>query len=203
MIPTPVPAATVMLLRDGSDGMEVFMIVRHEKSDVHAGALVFPGGRAEPEDYELAVDATVFPALEGIDPVKAALRVAAVRETFEECGVLLARPRGEEALVSAARLRDIEAAHRDAIMGGQRTLRCRPRGGGIRARTGDAGLLRKLDHAGAILQALRRAFLSRSGSLGRDRRARRLRGRGFGVDHAPTALERAEEGTYSLRFPTG
>jgi len=75
LIPTPVPAATVMLLRDGSDGMEVFMIVRHEKSDVHAGALVFPGGRVDPEDYELAVDGTVFPALEGIDPNQLAASV--------------------------------------------------------------------------------------------------------------------------------
>src|SRR3954462_4560915 len=93
-LPTPVPAATVMLLRDGEDGMEVFMIVRHEKSDVHAGALVFPGGRVDPEDSELAVDQGVFPAQDRVDDRMAALYVAAVRETFEECGVLLARPRG-------------------------------------------------------------------------------------------------------------
>lgn len=116
LIAKPVPAATVMLLRDGDDGMEVFMIVRHQKSDVHAGALVFPGGRVDPEDYELAVDAAVFPAQDGVDAATATLRVAAVRETFEECGVLLARARGDDALVSAARLRDIEAAHRAAMM---------------------------------------------------------------------------------------
>jgi 8-oxo-dGTP pyrophosphatase MutT (NUDIX family) len=122
LIPKPQPAATVMLLRDGNDGMEVFMIVRHHKSDVHAGALVFPGGRVDPEDYDLAVDASVFPAQNGVDAAMAALRVAAVRETFEECGVLLARARGEEALVSAARLRDIEAAHRAAMLRGERTF---------------------------------------------------------------------------------
>ena len=122
LISKPLPAATVMLLRDGDDGMEVFMIVRHHKSDVHAGALVFPGGRVDPEDYELAVDATVFPAQDGVDAAMAALRVAAVRETFEECGVLLARARGEEALVSAARLRDIGAAHRAAMTSGERTF---------------------------------------------------------------------------------
>ena len=121
-IAKPVPAATVMLLRDGDDGMEVFMIVRHEKSDVHAGALVFPGGRMDPEDYELAADAAVFPAQDGVDAAMAALRVAAVRETFEECGVLLARARGEDALVSAARLREIEAAHRAAMTRGERTF---------------------------------------------------------------------------------
>ena len=121
-IPKPLPAATVMLLRDGGDGMEVFMIVRHEKSDVHAGALVFPGGRVDPEDYELAVDPRVCPAQDGVDAAMAALRVAAVRETFEECGVLLARARGEETLVGASRLGEIEAAHRDALMRGERTF---------------------------------------------------------------------------------
>ena len=121
-IARPQPAATVMLLRDGGDGMEVFMIVRHQKSDVHAGALVFPGGRVDPEDYDLAVDAAVFPAQEGVDAAMAALRVAAVRETFEECGVLLARARGDDALVGAARLREIEAAHRTAMTRGERTF---------------------------------------------------------------------------------
>jgi 8-oxo-dGTP pyrophosphatase MutT (NUDIX family) len=118
----PVPAATVMLLRDGDDGMEVFMIVRHHKSDVHAGALVFPGGRVDPGDYEVAVDAAVFPAQNGMDAGRAALQVAAVRETFEECGVLLARARGDEALIGAARLHDIKAEHYAAMIRGQRTF---------------------------------------------------------------------------------
>ena len=122
MIPEPQPAATVMLVRDGSEGMEVFMIVRHEKSDVHAGALVFPGGRVDPEDYDMAKDAAVFPPQDGVDERMAALHVAAVRETFEECGVLLARARAEDTFVSAARLRAIEAAHRPAMMRGERTF---------------------------------------------------------------------------------
>lgn len=121
-IPQPHPAATVMLLREGDDGVEVFMIVRHHKSDVHAGALVFPGGRVDDEDYELAVDPAVFPTQDGMDAVAAALRVAAVRETFEECGILLARARGEEALVTPERLKDIEAAHRAPMMHGERTF---------------------------------------------------------------------------------
>jgi 8-oxo-dGTP pyrophosphatase MutT (NUDIX family) len=122
LIAKPQRAATVMLLRDGDDDMEVFMIVRHHESDVHAGALVFPGGRVDPEDDDLAVDATVFPPQDGVDAAMAALLVAAVRETFEECGVLLARSRGEEALISAARLSEIEAAHRAAMIRGERTF---------------------------------------------------------------------------------
>ena len=76
-IPTPQPAATAMLVRDAADGMEVFMVVRHPLSDVHAGALVFPGGRVDPEDYELARDPAVFPGCDGEDAFLAALRVAA------------------------------------------------------------------------------------------------------------------------------
>lgn len=121
-IATPRLAATVMLLRDGDDGMEVFMVERHQGNDFASGALVFPGGRVDPEDHELAVDNTVFPQQGGVDAAAAALRVAAVRETFEECGVLLARAQGERALVSAARLRDIEAAHRAAMTAGERTF---------------------------------------------------------------------------------
>ncbi len=121
-IATPRLAATVMLLRDGGDGMEVFMIVRHQDSNFAAGALVFPGGRVDPEDHDLAADAAVFAPRERLDAAAAALRVAAIRETFEECGVLLARTRGEQALVSAARLREIEAAHRAAMSRGERTF---------------------------------------------------------------------------------
>jgi hypothetical protein len=45
-----------------------------------------------------------------------------VRETFEECGVLLARERGARELISGARLRDVEAAHRAALTRGERTF---------------------------------------------------------------------------------
>ncbi len=121
-IATPRLAATVMLLRDGGEGMEVFMIVRHEASNFAAGALVFPGGRVDPEDHELAVQAAVFPPQAGVDAAAAALRVAAIRETFEECGVLLARARGEQGLIGAARLREIEAAHRDAMTRRERSF---------------------------------------------------------------------------------
>jgi 8-oxo-dGTP pyrophosphatase MutT (NUDIX family) len=202
MTATPLPAATVMLLRDGADGFEVFMIVRHEKSDVHAGALVFPGGRVDPEDYDLAADPAVCPAQNGLDPFMAALRVAAVRETFEECGVLLARGRGEETMVGADRLRDIEAAHRDAIMRGERTF---------------GGLLAAED---LVLAPETLVYFAHW--ITPERRPKRFDTHFFlapapvdqvavhdgyeAVDSvwiAPaTALERASAGTYQLRFPT-
>jgi len=111
-IAVPRPAATVLLLRDGPCGIEVFMQVRHQDMKFASGALVFPGGRVDPEDHVLAADADLSPATVRLDPLAGALRVAAIRETFEESGVLLARPCGEAALVSGERLRGLSAERR-------------------------------------------------------------------------------------------
>jgi len=83
---------------------------------------VFPGGRVDPEDYEIGADPALFPVQGEAERAAAALQVAAVRETFEECGVLLARGRGESSLVSAERLRAIEATHAAAMLRGERTF---------------------------------------------------------------------------------
>lgn len=96
----PRPAATVLLLRDASEGLEVLMQRRHEDSDVLGGAYVFPGGKIDREDGDddmlarLDVPADALHAQLG-DPAldaraAAACYVAAARETFEEAGVLLA-----------------------------------------------------------------------------------------------------------------
>jgi len=97
-------AATVVLMRDrnnGSSGPEVLLMRRHAKANFGAGLFVFPGGMLEPEDYsphalELCDGLTIEQAAAEIpdsEPVEKALgfRVAALRETFEEAGVLLAR----------------------------------------------------------------------------------------------------------------
>ncbi|MCB2098953.1 MAG: NUDIX hydrolase [Parvularculaceae bacterium] len=82
------PAATVLLLRD-SPAFQVLMIARHENSAFAGGALVFPGGRVDPGD-RLAGWRDLADGL-AEDPVIAAAQIAAVREAFEEAGVLLAR----------------------------------------------------------------------------------------------------------------
>lgn len=89
-------AATVLLLRDGADGMEIFMVQRNRAVEFSSGALVFPGGSISPNDYEIAKTLTT-----NLPNELAAIRVAGVRETFEESGILLAKPRGSDALVSA------------------------------------------------------------------------------------------------------
>ena len=91
------PAATVMLLRDGSDGLEVFMLERTAGAAFGAGMYVFPGGRVDRADDHTELetlcvghgDASASARL-GIDRGGLAYWVAAVRECFEEAGVLLA-----------------------------------------------------------------------------------------------------------------
>ncbi len=86
-----IPAATVLLVRDGAPGLEVFMVQRHRRIDFASGALVFPGGRVDAQDAQVAGRAR---GLEGLSGEAAALRIAAIREAFEEAGILLARRSG-------------------------------------------------------------------------------------------------------------
>lgn len=113
--PIPLPASTVLLLRDGADGLEVFMVRRATKMDFAAGALVFPGGKVDPPDRSPMLRDRCGAVAE-VDDFQLALRIAAVRETFEECGVLLARSRGEREIVPVERVRALEAKYRDALM---------------------------------------------------------------------------------------
>ena len=49
---TPVPAATILLVRDAPEGLEVFMVKRHHQIDFISGALVFPGGKVDKRDND-------------------------------------------------------------------------------------------------------------------------------------------------------
>jgi 8-oxo-dGTP pyrophosphatase MutT (NUDIX family) len=75
------------LLRD-TPAFEVLMIARHENSAFAGGALVFPGGRVDPGDH-LSEWRDLSDGL-SVDPRIAAAEIAAIREAFEESGVLLA-----------------------------------------------------------------------------------------------------------------
>jgi 8-oxo-dGTP pyrophosphatase MutT (NUDIX family) len=106
---TPRPASTVLLLRDGSGGIDVLMVTRNVASDFASGALVFPGGRVDAADAEAAVLSRCR-AVAGADAAAMAFRVAAVRETFEEAHLLLARREGADRLLAAGEVDMIEAA---------------------------------------------------------------------------------------------
>jgi 8-oxo-dGTP pyrophosphatase MutT (NUDIX family) len=105
---TPRLATTLLLLRDGPASLEVLMVERHVAVDFAAGALVFPGGRVEEDDADPAVLAHCR-EVAGATTEDMALRIAGIRETFEEVHVLLAREAGGEALLSAEALAGLEA----------------------------------------------------------------------------------------------
>lgn len=97
------PAATVVLLRDAPAGPQVFLLRRVATMAFAAGRYVFPGGSVDPEDTKLPDSAWAGPPVAAwstllrADPALVrGLVAAAVRETFEESGVLLAGPAAGE-----------------------------------------------------------------------------------------------------------
>lgn len=96
MAVTPRPAATVMLVRDAPE-LEVFLLRRTPRASFVAGHYVFPGGGVDPQDADpelvarcVGLDDAAASALIGVERGGLAWWVAAVRESFEEAGVLLA-----------------------------------------------------------------------------------------------------------------
>src|SRR5436190_19761554 len=96
MAMTPRPAATLILLRQGAQGPEVLMIQRTQSAAFLGGAYVFPGGAVDPQD----TDPRVLKRILNLSEEKANARlslasgglgyyVAAIRESFEESGILL------------------------------------------------------------------------------------------------------------------
>ena len=115
----PRPASTILLLRDSpQDEIEVFMMVRHYEIDFNSGALVFPGGSVDQGDREIIGRPELHGGGAGLDDAELSFRIAAIRETFEESGILLARPHHSDALVDAKRAGEIEARHRAALCEG-------------------------------------------------------------------------------------
>jgi 8-oxo-dGTP pyrophosphatase MutT (NUDIX family) len=97
---TPLPAASAIVLRD--EPFELLMLQRHARSSFMPNAWVFPGGMVEDDDVALARELADGSTL-------AAMRIAAVRETFEETGVWLGAPL-DEAVERRRQLRSGELA---------------------------------------------------------------------------------------------
>jgi len=118
-VAVPRPAATVVILRDGRDGLEVFMVVRHHEIDFASGALVFPGGKVDEQDAD--------PAWAELAPSTAstpdrAFIVASARETFEEAGLVLARRGGGADMVGADEAHRLVEAYRARLVSGATTF---------------------------------------------------------------------------------
>jgi 8-oxo-dGTP pyrophosphatase MutT (NUDIX family) len=109
-IAQPHPAATAVLIRDGASEPEVLLLKRQRSSGFVPGAYVFPGGRVDAEDARVPwPGGTSEPAPE--------YWIAAVREIFEETGVLLARSHTGEWPPTAAQSAELEA-WREQLMSG-------------------------------------------------------------------------------------
>ena len=84
-----IPAATILLLRD-EPSFEVLMIERHADIKFAGGAMVFPGGKIDKHDTA-PIWKSHCTGLDNFDPAEHAPRIAAIREAYEETGILLAR----------------------------------------------------------------------------------------------------------------
>ncbi len=115
LVTTPVrSAATVVMLRDAPQGLEVFLIKRHGLSDVLGGAYVFPGGKVDALDAAADTHALLDQAPQALHallgepdldvPTAASMFVAALRESFEESGVLFAQNASAEQVTQARAL---------------------------------------------------------------------------------------------------
>jgi 8-oxo-dGTP pyrophosphatase MutT (NUDIX family) len=124
----PRDAATVILLRQDPAGVEAFLLRRTGELEFAPGACVFPGGSVDAHDADPGIgwagpSPADFAALLDVPPDRArALVCAAVRETFEESGVLLAGPAsaspGDDLVRDSATL----AADRRALLAGSASL---------------------------------------------------------------------------------
>ncbi|MEL7489006.1 MAG: NUDIX hydrolase, partial [Pseudomonadota bacterium] len=105
---TAIPAATIILLRN-TPSFQALMVERHADIGFAGGALVFPGGRVDPGDADPAWSefADGLPA----NADMAAAMVAAVREAFEEVGVLFALE--GDAMIDNARVDSLQSRRAD------------------------------------------------------------------------------------------
>jgi 8-oxo-dGTP pyrophosphatase MutT (NUDIX family) len=119
---TPRQAATVLLLRDGAAGLEVYLLRRTRGMPFAGGMTAYPGGGVDPRDGDTEVAWAGPPPTDWADSLGCDERLArelvcaAVRETFEEAGVLLAGPAGTDSVVADVTGADWEE-QRQALLG--------------------------------------------------------------------------------------
>lgn len=115
------PSSTLLMVRDGAAGLEVFMVKRNHAIDFASGAMVFPGGKlAEGDSDPVLMGRHARPG--NFDPALTPFAFGAIREAFEESGLLLARAKGEGALLPASRVEKL-GHWREPLNRGEKTLR--------------------------------------------------------------------------------
>jgi 8-oxo-dGTP pyrophosphatase MutT (NUDIX family) len=112
---TPVPAATVLMLRDTADGIEVLMVERTREADFAGGALLFPGGKVDDADFDVIRSGRCALSAD-IPDDRRAIRIAGVREVFEEANILFAREMGSTALISEERAETLSKKYRKPLL---------------------------------------------------------------------------------------
>lgn len=115
--PVPaLPSASVLLMRDGPDGLEVLMMERHGAMGFAAGALVFPGGKIDASDGAPTLIERSHPLIIGGDARELLpFCLGAIRELFEEAGILLATD-GAGSALDPAYAGELAARHRDEVL---------------------------------------------------------------------------------------
>jgi len=127
---TPTDAATVLLLRPGAP-FEIFMVRRHGRSKFMGGMYVFPGGKRDEADstmdrIPLCCGLNADQAAQRMDPTMAperalGLYIAAIRETFEEAGILMAVDTQGHS-IDGSQHSETLAAERQAVLNNEKTL---------------------------------------------------------------------------------
>ena len=118
---TPILSATILIVRD-APGLQVFMAKRHHQIDFASGALVFPGGKVTEDDR----DPRWADRIDGELGDLQVAAIAAVRETFEESGLLLCRHEGDrgigQPLIGSSEAEGL-SGHRNAVDRGEESFR--------------------------------------------------------------------------------
>ena len=120
------PAATLILVRDleqsdnkaTNNAFELFMIQRNHQIDFASGALVFPGGKVEKQDKTLSLfNQSKIKNKKPLSPEILSYAVTAIRETFEETGILFAIDKNTHRLISPEQLSKLQK-HREELAKG-------------------------------------------------------------------------------------
>lgn len=106
---TPRASATVMIVRDTPAGLEIFMVARDRQVDMTSGAVIFPGGKLDADDGAEAWGTLSAPGAPDL-----AYWIAAVRETFEESGLLIAK--SAKGTIDAATAAAVTASARTPLL---------------------------------------------------------------------------------------